>query len=141
MACIALEELPVGKYGKAGGTGALVARRNRRRIEALAQNTARGARFLDLGDHRGFFCAQRADEIARRPGSSREGFNCSKRRALLRGGDFAALYLEDALEDRHFAAFWVKATNSSIFCFAAPLLIAWLARSMPAFRLGATPAT
>jgi len=59
--------------------------------EAAAQQPGAGGELAAAANH--------ATGRVRVPGSSREGFNCSKRRALLGGGDFAALYLEDALED------------------------------------------
>ena len=67
---------------------------------------------------------------------------CFDVRALaFRRGDLNALGLDDALEDVHFFNFCVKATKASSFCLAAPLLMACAARSTPALKVGATPAT
>ena len=85
---------------------------------------------------------QGADKIAQRARLTSARLHRFERHLALRGGDLAALHLEDALEDGHLAfIFFVNATNSSIFCFAAPLEMAWLARSMPSLSVFASPAT
>ena len=137
----ALEESLVCQHREAGGACRFITTGDRRGIELLAQYTARGTRFLYLRDHRGIARAQRSREIARRAGSLCPALELRKRRAQLGGRDLRALHFQDALEDRHFFTCFVKAMNSSILCFAAPLLIAWLARSTPAFRLFVSPAT
>src|SRR6185503_18049306 len=111
-------------------------------VEIGAQDPPRRARLLDLGDHRRGTASQRADEVAHRPRGPGLFLHCRERCARLRRGDLGALRLDDALQDHAAAlAFFVNATNSSIFAFAAPLLITWLARSTPALCVGATPAT
>ena len=81
-----------------------------------------------------------AGEAAAITGGAR-GIGCATAEALLRSGDLAALHFQDALEHAHRLSFFVNAMNSSSLCLAAPLLIAWLARSTPAFMVFATPAT
>src|SRR2546426_891625 len=132
------KDLRISEHRQASRASAFVAARDRRRVEIGAQHAARRARLLDLGDDRGPPCAQRGHEIARRRCCC--SFKLGEGNPPLGGGDFRPLHLEDALEDGHFLVL-LKAMNSSILCFAAPLLMAWLARSMPAFRLGASPAT
>src|SRR5437764_8532709 len=141
MGDVSPEELLVGQNRKTGRARGFVAAGDRRRIEVFAQHAARGACLLDLGDDRGLPCAHRGYEIARLRRRARARFDAGEWRALLRRGDLHTLHLEDALEDGHFFVCLLKAMNSSILCFAAPPLMAWLARSMPAFRFGASPAT
>ena len=137
----ALKELSVGENGEASRAGALVAAGDGRRFELLAQHTARRARLFDFGDHGRALGAQRTYEIAHRRRRARLRFHGVERRALAGGGDLGALRLDDAFENTHRFRWRVKAMNSSSLCFAAPLLIAWLARSMPAFSESLRPAT
>ena len=136
-----LKEFAIGEHGEARRARTLVAARDRGRIELLAQHAARRARLLDLRNDRRAPGAQRADEIAHRRSGARLRLHRRERHLVARARHFGALGGDDALEDAHRFKCLVKATNSSSFFFAAPLRIAWLARSMPPFRVSARPAT
>src|SRR5204862_6158997 len=113
----------------------------RGRIELLAQHAARRTRLLDLGNDRWAPGAQRAGEIAHRRRGARLCLHRGERSVGACASNFGALRGHDALEDAHRFTCFVKAANSSSLCFAAPLLIAWLARSIPALSVSARPAT
>ena len=109
-------------------------------IEVLAQQSlGRAARLIS---------AITAGRLARSAPMKSRRRRCAPARISSAGvfpcrGDLGALRGEDALEDAHAFAFTfcVKATNSSSFCLAAPLLIACTARSTPDLSVLATPAT
>ena len=142
----ALEKGFVGEHRQARGAAALVARGDRRRVESGANHAAARARLLDFGDDRrlsgGELRPQRALEIPRPGGRARRGLDLARGPRAFRGRDLVGLGRENAREDvghRHarprqpFAlpSFFVSATNSASFFFAAPEAIAARARSMP----------
>ncbi len=136
-------------------------------MEVGPDDALRRARLLDFGDHGGLTATDPrpdgADEVARRRlRGSRRG-DRGERFARPGGGDFLVLGGDDPGEDivgcgwpggldtpfmrvslhrnfahtRFHAKRWVQAMNWSTLARAAPLTMAWRARSMPAAMLSA----
>ncbi len=97
-----LEERLVGEHRQARGACALVRRRDRRGIEALAQHALAGARLLDLGDHGSLagrdLRAQRALEAARRRRCACFFGHPGERTGRLRRTHFFRLHGNDTVE-------------------------------------------
>src|SRR5688500_10833303 len=140
----ALEELVVGEHRQARRAARLVARGDRRRVEILAQQPLGRAGALYLRNDSGFSLRNPLVDGFRETSHGRRLARAPRERGLRqqRPGslDLCGLGLQDALEDAQALSLRVNATNSSSLRRAAPLSIAWRARSMPAFRVGATPA-
>ena len=99
----ALEELPVGQHGEAGGAVGGIARRDGGRFERVAQEPLARARALDLRDDGRIagrdLRAHRADEIAHGWRLLGLGANRGERRVRFGRRDFLGLDGENALED------------------------------------------
>src|SRR5690606_34901561 len=125
----ALEEVDVGEHRETGCAAGLVAARDRRGIEVLADHALRRAGLLDLGDHRGVpggdlrFKRGREAAHRRRVGQAHENFGT--RHVQLALGDLFKLARKDAREhirrpDRAHAWLPSAGPRASIAAVAAP---------------------